>query len=352
VRYLIYGTGAVGGLMGGSLALAGHRVVFLARPPLAESLREHGLRLTGDVAQRTLTDPVVASQLPMALAHGRPDLILLTVKAYDVENAAAELAAAFESTPPVVSFLNGIGNEEQLASAIGSEQVIPASLTTAVQIDPQGVVRVERARGIGLAGRHPLLPDLRADLESAGMRVRLYSNPERMKWSKLMTNLVANASSAILGWSAAQVYRHPGIARLEIQALREVLWAMGKLGLSPANLPSVPVALMGLGLRFPASWIRPFLGRVVSQGRGRKMPSLHYDIGRGKSEAAWLYGPVLQVDRPGSPNTPANALLLETMLQLVADGSAAAQFNDQPGRLIRLAVQRGVPGMRRYSTVS
>ena len=350
MRYLIYGTGAVGGLLGGRLALAGQEVIFLARPALAETLRLKGLHLTGDAPPLDLANPLVETSLQAVLARGRPDVILLTVKSYDVEAAGRDLASAFTMPPPVVSLLNGIGNEEVLAEWVGEAQVIPATLTTAVQISPQGEVRVERSRGLGLAGSHPMLPSLRNDLESAGMRIRMFPDPARMKWSKLMTNIVANASSAILGWSAAQVYQHPGIARLEIEAQREVLWAMRQLGLSPVNLPGVPVALMGLGLRLPASWIRPILGRMVSRGRGDKMPSLHHDIGRGKSEVAWLNGAVVKVDETGGKNTPANALLFETMARLVKDGSAAASFANNPDRLVELAVQLGVPGMERYTS--
>ena len=349
MRYLIYGTGAVGGLLGGLLALAGQPVTFLARSALAGQLRSHGLQLSGDIALRRLAQPVVETTLGAAASHNRPDVVLLTVKAYDVELAARDLAASFENPPPVVSFLNGIGSEQLLGAALGAAQVIPATLTTAVQISPAGEVRVERSRGIGLAGANPLLPALRTEFEAAGLPVRMYASAGRMKWSKLMTNLVANSSSAILDWTAAQVYRHPGIARLEIQTLREVLWAMNSLGLSPVNLPGVPVAVMGLGLHLPAPLIRPVLGRMVSRGRGRKMPSLHYDIGRGKSEAAWLHGPVIQADPDGGAHTPANALLLELMQRLVQDGRAAEEFRDRPEHLIELAARRGVPGMSRYT---
>jgi 2-dehydropantoate 2-reductase len=352
VRYLVYGAGAVGGLLGASLALAGHQVVFLARPARAESFRQHGIRLSGDVPSRVISHPRVETRLDQALAQGLPDAILLTVKAYDVGRAAQELSTALEDPPPVVSFLNGIGSEELLGSVIGLDRVVPATLTTAVQIGSDGGIRVERQRGIGLAGNHAIIPALDAEFKTAGLSVRIYAHAGRMKWSKLMTNIVANASSAILGWSAAQVYQHPGIAHLEIEAQREVLWAMRRLGFSPVNLPGVPVALMGWGLRLPASWIRPFLGRIVSRGRGEKKPSLHYDIGRGKSEVAWLHGPVVRLDEPGHPHTPANALLLETMQQLVDDASAADRFRDNPEQLIQLAVQRGVKGMHKYAPVS
>jgi len=350
VRYLIYGTGAVGGLLGGLLAIAGQPVTFLARPALAGQLRANGLQLTGDIPPRRLTQPVVETTLGQAISHARPDVILLTVKAYDVEQAARDLAAAFDPSPPVVCFLNGIGSEQVLAETLGAAQVIPATLTTAVQISPDGELRVERSRGAGLAGSHPLLPALQTEFEAAGLPVRRYARAEQMKWSKLMTNLVANSSSAILDWTASQVYRHPGIARLEIQTLREVLWAMNRLGLTPVNLPGVPVAVMGFGLRLPAPLIRPVLGRMVSRGRGRKMPSLHYDIGRGKSEVAWLHGPVIQADPDGGAHTPANALLLEIMQRLVQDGRAADEFRDRPGHLIELAARRGVPGMAHYTS--
>ncbi len=342
MRYLIYGTGAVGGLLGGKLSLAGHEVIFLARERIASAMQQSGLRLGPDPHSQ-LPSPRVTVSLPTALELGHPDLVLLTVKAYDVEAAGAELAVHLDRQIPVVSFLNGIGNEARLAGYLGEARIIPATLTTAVQMLDPGVLRIEKERGIGFAGTHDRLDQLSAEFESAGFIIRRYADPARMKWSKLMTNIVANASSAILGWSAGQVFSHPGIARLEIEALRETLRVMKALGHAPVDLPGVRVSLLGHGMSLPAPIIQRVLRQVVSRGRGKKMPSLYHDIGRHRSEVYWLNGAVVQADPTN--NTPANRVLLETMDKLVEDASAAARYQDYPDELLRLAAQYGVPGI-------
>jgi 2-dehydropantoate 2-reductase len=209
-------------------------------------------------------------------------------------------------------------------------------------LDP-GVLRIEKERGVGFAGTHDRLNQLSDEFESAGFKIRRYADPERMKWSKLLTNIVANASSAILGWSAGQVFSHPGVARLEIEAMRETLRVMKALGHAPVDLPGVHVSLLGRGLSLPAPIIQNVLKRVVSRGRGKKMPSLYHDIGRHRSEVYWLNGAVVQADPTN--NTPANRVLLETMDKLVQDASAANRFHDRPEELLRLAAQYAVPGM-------
>jgi 2-dehydropantoate 2-reductase len=340
VRYLVYGTGAVGGLLGGRLALDGQQVVFLARERIAGAMRAGGLRL-GPEPGLHLPAPFVSVTLPQALKDWQPELVLLTVKAYDVESAASELARNLAADIPVVSFLNGIGNEEILADSLGKGRIIPATLTTSVQMVAPGQIRIEKERGIGVGGGHAALSQLSTELQAAGFTVRRYQDPARMKWSKLMTNIVANASSAILGWEAGQVFSHPGLARIEIEALRETLRAMRSLGLEPVDLPGVRVSLLGRGLGLPPQALRLILKQVVTSGRGKKKPSLHHDIGRLRSEVGWLNGAVVQVD---PARAPANRLLLDVMQQLVADASAAENYRD-PSVLLSMAAAYGVPGI-------
>ena len=342
MRYLVFGTGAVGALVGGKLALAGFPVTFLARPRIAEALQTHGLHLSGDRTHGVVEEVHAITEIS---GMERPDLILLTVKTYDVETAATEIETAFTEPPTIVCLCNGIGSEQILAERFGEESVISATLTTAVQMIEPAVIDVTRRRGIGVVLDHPLASEFIEDLEAADFLAKAYANATRMKWSKLLTNIVANASSAILGWTPSQVYSHPSIAQIEIESLRETVRVLRSNGFTPQDLPGVSVSLLARAIFLPRWLIRPLLGKIVSGGRGDKKPSLHFDIGRGKSEVLRLNGAVVQAgSRLGSP-TPANRLLTDTLMKLVNNQEAPERFRNNPELLIQLARDYDVPGI-------
>lgn len=346
MHYFVFGAGAVGGMLGARLALSDHPVAFLARPHLASHYQRQGLRITGDGPSGWLQHAKVVTAPERELRSNPPDVILLTVKAYDCEAAADALQRCTHSQPiPVVSLLNGVGAERTLAKSIGAERVIPATLTTAVQMPEPGVFRVERRRGLGLASDHPIADSLEHELAGAGIKVHRYRDAAAMKWSKVLTNIVANASSAILGWRPERLFRHRGIAALEIQTLREAALVIRRLGLKPVNLPDVPVAWLCRALGLPASVLRPVLGRIVSSGRGDKLPSFNYDIGRGRSEVEWLNGAIMRVGRELNQPTPANRVLTEVLLGLVHNETEPALYRDDPERLLARAREAGVPGV-------
>ena len=183
MRYLIFGSGAVGSYLGVCLALGGHEVSFLTREHSLGALRQLGFTLTGDGPQKTLPHPSLYTDPAIAIGEAKPDLILLTVKAFDVAPAARSMAAYVSEGQAVVSFLNGINNEATLAALLGGDRVIPATLTTAVQTPGPGLIQVERVRGIGLAGDHPLTGRLTDELQTCGFLVKRYPEPLHMKWS-------------------------------------------------------------------------------------------------------------------------------------------------------------------------
>ena len=345
MHYIIYGTGAVGGLIGGRLALTGQRVTFLARPHVAEALRTNGLTLQTDGTRTRLAQPETITELRAAFSDPPADLIVLTVKAYDCRSAAQDIQAAAVARIPVLSMLNGVGNEQTLAELLGEDRVLSGTLTTAVQHLEPGLIRIERERGVGLVQDRAIVPGIAAELRQAGFDVRLYHDRARLKWSKLLTNIVANASSAILGWPPERIFAHPGLARLEIEALRETMRVMRGLGISPQNLPGVPVALLGRAIFLPAGVIRPVLGKVVAKGRGEKLPSFHYDIGKGRSEVEWLNGAVVHQGSEQGIATPANRTLTDAMLELTKHQTDPKLFRDDPERLLRRAREIGVPGI-------
>jgi 2-dehydropantoate 2-reductase len=157
-----------------------------------------------------------------------------------------------------------------------------------------------------------------------------------MKWSKLLTTMVSNATSAITGLDPGQVYAHPALARLEIEALREAVRVMSALGFNPQNLPGVSVALLGRAVFLPTLITRQLLGRIVARGRGQKKPSLHFDIGRGRSEIDWLNGAVVRYGAQVGVPTPVNLALTHAMKALVEDASLHTSFLGKPEALLAM----------------
>jgi 2-dehydropantoate 2-reductase len=157
-----------------------------------------------------------------------------------------------------------------------------------------------------------------------------------MKWSKMLTNLIANPTSAILDMTAAEVLNHPGIYRLEIRMLRECLAVMRARGLDVVDLPGTPVRLLALAARLPAWMSRPLLARVAGSGRGGKMPSFHIDLhaGRGKSEVEFLHGAVVRAGRELHVPTPVNAFLTDTLTALANGKMALQEYSRQPEKLL------------------
>lgn len=321
LRFLCFGVGAIGAYIGGSLALTGASVVFIERPGVAEAVHQRGITLKLAGETRHIPQPQVVTSVSEALALGPFDAAILAVKSFDTAAVLENIQPYRSAIPPLISFQNGVENEPLIASMLGDGRVIAGTVTTAIGRGEAGDIVVERLRGIGIADLHPLSAALVAVFNQAGLRARAYANPAAMKWSKMLTNLLANASSAILDMTPAQIFADPRLYHLEMRQLRETLRVMHAQNIPVVNLPSTPVRLLAWAVsNLPPGISRPLLARSVGSGRGGKMPSFHIDLtsGRGKSEVDYLNGAVVRYGRKFHVATPVNQTLTDVLLGLTA----------------------------------
>ncbi len=340
--FLVYGAGAIGTYIGGSLALNGHRVVFLERPAVADQVRTRGLSLVIDGKTHHLSNPSVVDAFDSAIHERKFYAILFALKSFDTELAAETLARSPVSLPPILCLQNGVDNEPSLAAALGEANIIAGTVTSAIGRRIGGEIVLERRRGVGIAAVHARAPLIAGAMSQAGLNPRLYPDPAAMKWSKLLTNLLTNATAAILDMTPAEVLAHPGLFRLEMLQLREALGVMALQSTPVVDLPGTPVRALAFATRFlPLALARPLLARAVGSGRGEKMPSLHIDLhsGRGKSEAGYLNGAVVRHGaRLGLP-TPVNAGLTELVLDLTEKKMPLETFAQKPQALLDAVFQ-------------
>ena len=345
MKILSFGAGAIGTFIGGSLALAGHKVVFVEQSQAAELLRSTGLKLNlqldtrrQGLAEYKLVSPIVefAGSLPEALSFGPFDAALFALKSYDTQSALEGMAAYQDNIPAILCLQNGVDNEPVIAAQLGIGKVISGTVTSAIGRRGVGDIVLEKNRGMGVAAGHPLSQRLVEALEGAYLNARLFPNAADMKWSKLLTNLLANPTSAILDMTAAQVFENPDLYRLEIAQLKECLAVMKAQGINVVDLPGTPVRMLALAASLPLWLSKPFLSKAAGAGRGAKMPSFHIDLhsGRGKSEVVYLHGAIVRAGQKYGVPTPVNRLLTETLLDMTTGKIALDEFARKPEKLL------------------
>jgi 2-dehydropantoate 2-reductase len=309
---LVIGAGAVGTFLGATLEAGGEQVQLMRRGPQPDS--------------------PAGGQEP-------PEIILVAVKMPDLPGAIETAARWPDAT--LVAVENGVGADQLLLETRPGGGLIAGSLTTSVERAPDGSSRRLSRGGIVLA---PVRGDVQAAIErlvrafsAGGLRARSTPKAAAMRWSKLLINLMGNASGAIVDLDPVAVYRDPGLFRLERRQIREALAAMRGQGLRPIKLFGADARLLPIAMGLPGPLVQPILVRVVAAGRGGKRPSLHLHLeaaGGAPSEVDWLNGAVALASAQLGRQAPVNARLAELVDACNRDPERRAWFRGRPDRLI------------------
>jgi 2-dehydropantoate 2-reductase len=256
---LVIGGGAVGSFMATTLATGGNDVTILRRGGVPGLTRESFAVVDPNGETRTVELDIAGA--PEAVAPD-PGIVILAVKMPDLAGAI-DVAARWPDVP-VLAVENGVGADQVLLETRPSGGLIAGSLTAAIELEREGardlatIRRLSRG-GIGLA---PVRGDVRATIErlaagfeAGGLRSRQVPDPGSMRWSKLLANLLANATSAILDLDPAAIYRDKRTFAIERQQLREALAVIRRLGYRLVGLPGADMRPLQLAGRLPAALV-------------------------------------------------------------------------------------------------
>ena len=105
MRYLIYGAGGVGGVIGARLFQHGHEVVLIGRGEHLAAIQREGLRLQTPEGTEQLRLAAVGH--PSELTFRDDDVVLLTVKTQDSVAALDDLRRAGGDALPVICAQTG-----------------------------------------------------------------------------------------------------------------------------------------------------------------------------------------------------------------------------------------------------
>jgi 2-dehydropantoate 2-reductase len=309
-RFVVYGAGAIGGVIGARLFEQGREVVLIARGAHHDAIRDSGLVVRSSDREDTVRVPVVDS--PSAADISAADIVLLAVKSQDTAAVLTALAAAAPRSTPVVCVQNGVANERAALryfdDVYGVCIVLPA-----VHLEP-GVVEATAAPVTGLLdiGRFPRGHDDVAQHVADAFNASSFESAVRddiMRWKyrKLLNNL-GNALDALYG---------PGARRGVVQ---ERLLEEGMACLQAAGIEFVPEAedreRRGDRLQFDGAAARSRPGASTWQSMARGVAI----------EADFLNGEIVMLGHLHGVPTPVNRALLELVNDAARAGRPPGSF--------------------------
>lgn len=301
-RLYVVGAGAMGCLFGGLLAEGGLDVT------LVDPWREHvdaingkGLRIVGFGGDRDI--PVRAVACPAGLPVA--DMVFVQCKSYCTEVAIKSAIGAVGAETVVISFQNGLGNEELLASVVGEDQVLGGLTAQGASVEAPGTVRnyselptwIGEMSG-GVSGRAAGLARI---LSEHGLPTSASENIRLDIWKKLMANVGVSAPSGIANLRIRHLMRVPHMRETAYAAISEAAEVARAIGidLDPIEAREVLEKVSGPG------------------GTGDNKSSLCIDLLHGRqTEIDFINGAIVQLGmRHGIP-TPVNATLVSAVKAL------------------------------------
>jgi 2-dehydropantoate 2-reductase len=282
------GTGGVGGYFGGRLAASGQDVSFIARGAHLDALRERGL---------DIQSPKGDLRLPLVRATADPseigpvDIVLFTVKMYDVDAAADAIRPLVGPETAVVTLQNGVEAVDKVAAHVGREHVVGGVAYVAAVIAEPGVIK-HTALDTLIVGeldgsRTARLEMLTQACRAAGFQAVLSDRIELELWSKFSRLSVFSGMTAVTRCPIGVLRSDPALLAMLKEACEETM-AVGR----------------ARGVPLPDVLMDDILKMVHTLPAVAKASMLE-DLERGKRlELPWLSGAVVRLGAEAGVATP------------------------------------------------
>ena len=297
MRIVVVGAGAIGSLLGALLNRAGNDVTLVARPDHVAAIARDGLRLEGETTGTFAVRAV--SSLPPGIDT---DLCLLTVKTYDLRDAATVFGRTAQQPVPVVALENGLGVESTVEEALlsagwtepGQWIVRGINSIPATYVRP-GTVRQAGEGEVLLAdyrsGRHA--EGVTETFRAAGIPARVDQDRERDVWRKVLVNAAINPVTADHGIPNGRLLLDPYRGQA-LQLLDEAL-----------------TVAQAEGVRFTDTDAQRELWRVV-RATSDNRSSMLQDLDRGRrTEIDSISGAILAIGQRRGISLPATARIVQ-----------------------------------------
>jgi 2-dehydropantoate 2-reductase len=282
---MMVGAGSVGGYFGAHLAKHHPNVSFLLRPKTLAAVRHDGLRVRSASGTVTVHPPAAADakQLPA------PDLIILAVKAYDLDEVFSQIEPVMTDRTVILTLQNGIDTEDRIISRFKRDCVVGGVAFIYSKIVSPGLIdhykKGNVAIGELMGHESERLLAIRDVFTSAGIPCQLSKDIRRSKWEKMCWNCVFNPLTVLIDDKVARALEHPEMMHVIRQIVAEItaVSAAVKVPL-PSDMPDRVVKwtqeIRDIHTSMYDDWkagrpteIRNLNGYIVEQGRALGIPT-------------------------------------------------------------------------------
>ena len=319
MKFVVYGAGGIGGVIGARLLLAGFEVTLIARGEHAQVMQSNGLKLIAPDGQHRFKPNVVTS--PQSLQLDKHTAVLMCMKSQHMQTALEDLSKN-PSAPAahIVCVQNGIPNEPLATRFFPYGQVYASVVNLPAMFLTPGEV-VTHAKGCGGIldtglypfGSNDFVLEYVQALNKAGFSAFADNNVMRWKYAKLLLNLV-NALQACL-----QDFENSG--ELRRRAKKEALACYEAAGISCASREE-------LNKRRHDANQQPLYEMADIPGYERQAGSSWQSLARGKSdiETNFLNGEISLLGKMHQVATPVNDLCVSVAAEVVAQNLPPCAF--------------------------
>ena len=301
MKIAIFGSGGVGGYFGGKLAASGEDVTFLARGAHLNALQHEGLHIASPLGDVHLPS-VQATDRPQAI--GPVDVVLFTVKLYDVDASAATLAPLIGPDTVVITLQNGVDAMDMVAKHVGDAHVAGGAAYIVAVIDKPGHIRHTTAQQLVFGERDGRRSDRLIAFEEAGVRAgfqaKASDDVQADLWTKFVRLATWSGMTTITRSPMGVVRDTPATFELMVAAIEEVI-AVGR-----ARGVNLPPDLMDSTLE------------MIKNFPANSKSSMLEDIERGRRlELPWLSGAVVRLGKESGVPTPIHQFITTILTPFV-----------------------------------
>ena len=237
MRILVVGAGATGGYFGGRLLQHGRDVTFLVRDKRAQQLAQRGLIIRSAAGDVDLRAPptVLASEL-----HAPFDLIVLTCKAYGLEQAMADIVPAVGPRSTILPLLNGMRQLDLLDERFGAARVFGGQCAISSTLDTQGVVQhLNQVHAVTFGERDgrntPRMQEITRAFADAGFDSRPSSTVVQEMWDKWVFLASLAGITCLMRGSIGEIAAAPGGRSATLALLEDCHAVAAASGYAPAE---------------------------------------------------------------------------------------------------------------------
>lgn len=238
MRILVVGAGAIGGYFGGRLLASGADVTFLVRPRRADELARDGLVIKSPHGDVTLPKPPTVQAQDLRTAY---DLVLLSCKAFDLDDAIKSFAPAVGPQTAIMPMLNGMRHLDVLDAKFGRERVLGGQCAIAATLDAnRHVVQLTPMQSLGFGDRDGTMSDrVRAADEifaRGNFDGKASANILQDMWEKWVLLATLACSTCLMRAAVGKILQAPG-GREYILGVRDEI---SQIAAAAGHMPRAP----------------------------------------------------------------------------------------------------------------